>query len=206
MDAGTKKDDSYLRRVIKPLELLLTRYKRVVVKDTTVNAICYGAKLMIPGLLRFESGIEVNEEIVFITTKGEAIALGIALMTTAIMATCDHGIVAKIKRVIMDRDTYPRRWGLGPKALAKKALIAQGVLDKFGKVPEKQPEVIVKEYLEGKISLTAPNLSVSPIPTPPELPTIKEKGSPKNGAKDTSTKKEKKKKKKIKILNRETSY
>lgn len=31
---------------------------------------------MIPGLLRYESGIEMNEEIVIMTTKGEAIALG----------------------------------------------------------------------------------------------------------------------------------
>lgn len=35
-------------------------------------------------------------------------------MTTAVIATCDHGIVAKIKRVVMARDTYPRKWGLGP--------------------------------------------------------------------------------------------
>ena len=46
------------------------------------------------------------------TTKGEAIALGIAQMTTSVMATCDHGCVAKIKRVIMERDTYPRRYVL----------------------------------------------------------------------------------------------
>lgn len=39
----------------------------------------------------------------------------IALMTTAVISTCDHGVVAKIKRVIMERDTYPRKWGLGPK-------------------------------------------------------------------------------------------
>lgn len=25
------------------------------------------------------------------------------------MSTCDHGCVAKVKRVIMERDTYPRR-------------------------------------------------------------------------------------------------
>jgi H/ACA ribonucleoprotein complex subunit 4 len=35
-------------------------------------------------------------------------------MTTATMATCDHGIAAKIKRVVMERDTYPRKWGFGP--------------------------------------------------------------------------------------------
>ena len=89
-----------------------------------MNAVCYGAKLMIPGLLRYESGIEVGEEIVLMTTKGEAIAIGIAQMNTAVMATCDHGCVAKIKRVVMERDTYPRRWGLGPNAQKKKLLIA----------------------------------------------------------------------------------
>ena len=43
--------ESYLRWAIKPLELVLTNYKRIVVKDSAVNAICYGAKLMVPGLL-----------------------------------------------------------------------------------------------------------------------------------------------------------
>eukprot|EP01018_Ginkgo_biloba_P001551 Gb_34541 [translate_table: standard] len=134
------KDESYLRRVIMPLEVLLTSYKRLVVKDSAVNAICYGAKLMIPGLLRFDNGIEVGEEVVLMTTKGEAIALGVAQMTTAVIATCDHGVVAKIKRVVMERDTYPRKWGLGPKASMKKKLIAEGILDKHGKPNEKTPQ------------------------------------------------------------------
>lgn len=47
------RDESYLRQVIKPLESLLTTYKRIVVKDSAVNAICYGAKLTLPGLLRY---------------------------------------------------------------------------------------------------------------------------------------------------------
>lgn len=82
--------------------------------DEKVNAVCYGAKVLLPGVLRYEDGIELNEQIVITTTKGEAVALGIALMTTATMATCDHGIAAKIKRVVMERDTYPRKWGYGP--------------------------------------------------------------------------------------------
>lgn len=134
------KDESYLRRVIMPLEVVLTSYKRLVVKDSAVNAICYGAKLMIPGLLRFENDIGAGEEVVLMTTKGEAIALGIAEMTTAVMATCDHGVVAKIKRVVMDRDTYPRKWGLGPRASMKKKLIGEGKLDKHGKPNENTPQ------------------------------------------------------------------
>ncbi|KAG8812169.1 centromere/microtubule-binding protein cbf5, partial [Serendipita sp. 400] len=101
-------DETYLRRVIRPLESLLVGYKRIVVKDSAVNAVCYGAKFMIPGLLRYEAGIEVGEEVVLMTTKGEGIALAIAQMSAADLATADHGVVAKIKRCIMERDTYPR--------------------------------------------------------------------------------------------------
>lgn len=131
--ALTYRVETYLRRVIRPLESLLTNFKRVVVKDSAVNAVCYGAKLMIPGLLRYEADIEVHEEVVLMTTKGEAIAIGIAMMSTVDLASCDHGVVAKVKRCIMNRDLYPRRWGLGPKAQEKKKMIKKGELDKYGK-------------------------------------------------------------------------
>merc|ERR1712136_329219 len=118
------RDESYLRRVISPLEKLLVNHKRV---------------------LRYGDGIELNQEIVLVTTKGEAICLAIALMTTAVIASCDHGVIAKIKRVIMERDTYPRRWGLGKKATLKKAMIKKGLLTKYGKPNEQTP----KDYLDG---------------------------------------------------------
>ena len=76
-----------------------------------------------------ESGIEVHEEVVLMTTKGEAIALGIAQMSTVELSSCDHGVVAKVKRCIMERDLYPRRWGLGPTAIEKKKLKSDGKLD-----------------------------------------------------------------------------
>lgn len=132
--------EDYLRRVIMPLEILLTTYPRIVVKDTSVNAICYGAQLMLPGVLRYESNIEVGKEIVLITTKGEAIALAIAQMTTSTIATCDHGIVARTKRVIMDRDIYEKKWKLGPYAKKKEEFKAEGKLDKYGRIVDKTPE------------------------------------------------------------------
>jgi H/ACA ribonucleoprotein complex subunit 4 len=150
------KEESYLRAAVMPLEALLINYPRIVLKDSAVNAICYGAKLMISGVLRFADGIEVGTEVVLITTKGEAIALAIAQMTTAVIATCDHGVVAKIKRVIMDRDTYPRRWGLGPHAVEKKKLIQEGKLDKYGRVTEATPEAwkaTYKDYSDGNVEI-----------------------------------------------------
>jgi H/ACA ribonucleoprotein complex subunit 4 len=77
------RDESYLRRVIMPLEVLLTPLKRIIIKDSSVNAICYGAKVMVPGVLRFSKGIEIGDECVLVSTKGEAVAVAFAQMTTA---------------------------------------------------------------------------------------------------------------------------
>mmetsp|Transcript_67468 Transcript_67468/g.161885 ORF Transcript_67468/g.161885 Transcript_67468/m.161885 type:complete len:458 (-) Transcript_67468:249-1622(-) len=133
------RDEIYLRRIVMPLELILTNYPRIVVKDSAVNAICYGAQLMIPGVLRFEKNIEVGKEIVMMTTKGEAIATGIAQMTSAVVASVDHGVVAVIKRVVMERDTYNVRWGYGPRSSDKKKLILAGKLTEKGRPNEKTP-------------------------------------------------------------------
>lgn len=132
-------DETYLRRVIKPLEALLVGHKRIIVKDSAVNAICYGAKVMLPGVLRYDDGIETNQEIVIVTTKGEAVCLAIAMMTTASIASCDHGVVAKIKRVLMQRDLYPRKWGLGRTATLKKKMIKEGLLDEKGRPNDRTP-------------------------------------------------------------------
>ncbi|XP_074517530.1 H/ACA ribonucleoprotein complex subunit DKC1 isoform X3 [Sebastes fasciatus] len=146
------KDETYLRRVVFPLEKLLVSHRRLVMKDSAVNAICYGAKIMLPGVLRYEDGIEMNQDIVVITTKGEAICTGVALMTTAVISTCDHGVVAKIKRVIMERDTYPRKWGLGPKASQKKMMIQKGLLDKHGKPNGSTPSDWRSGYVDYSVS------------------------------------------------------
>ncbi|KAF9881195.1 centromere/microtubule-binding protein cbf5 [Colletotrichum karsti] len=164
------RDESYLRKVISPLETLLTGYKRIVVKDSAVNAVCYGAKLMLPGLLRYESAIEVHDEVVLMTTKGEAIAIGIAQMSTVEMSTCDHGVVAKVKRCIMERDLYPRRWGLGPLASEKKKLKADGKLDKFGRPNEATPAKWKSEYKDfgAPAGDAAPDAAAAAAPATPQ--------------------------------------
>ena len=41
-----------------------------------MNAVCYGAKVLLPGVLRFDEGVEPGMEIAIMSTKGEAVALG----------------------------------------------------------------------------------------------------------------------------------
>lgn len=79
---------------------------------------------------------------------GEGIALAIAQMSTVELATCDHGVVAKVKRCIMERDTYPRRWGLGPMALQKKQMVKDGKLGKHGEKIVGTPVEWSKNYVD----------------------------------------------------------
>jgi H/ACA ribonucleoprotein complex subunit 4 len=196
------KDETYLRRVVMPLEVLLTNFKRIVVKDSAVNAICYGAKLMIPGLLRFGDGIEAGDEVVMMTTKGEAVAVGIAQMTTAVMATVDHGVVVKIKRVIMERDTYPRRWGLGPIAQRKKGLIKEGKLDKYGRKNDSTPQDYLSQVANNGSNAT-PKKAAAPVEAEEEAAASgseekKDKKKKKSKDADAGSEEDKKKKKKSK--------
>ncbi|XP_071541209.1 H/ACA ribonucleoprotein complex subunit 4 isoform X2 [Panulirus ornatus] len=207
------KDETYLRRSIKPLEAMLVNHKRIIMKDSAVNAVCYGAKIMLPGVLRYENGIEMNEEIVVCTTKGEAICIALALMTTSTMSSCDHGVVAKIKRVIMERDTYPRKWGLGPKASMKKSMIKDGTLDKYGRPNENTPSSWLQSYIDYGAENVKQEPNAATLQTmlrsepdaPPKKRKLSETSSPGGveptsdpSALDTSQTKKKKKKKKKK--------
>jgi H/ACA ribonucleoprotein complex subunit 4 len=123
-----------------------------------------------------EAGIEVHEEVVLMTTKGEAIALGIAQMSTVELSTCDHGVVAKVKRCIMERDLYPRRWGLGPVALEKKKMKGEGKLDKYGRPNEATPQKWNNEYkdfnapLDGSVAApVAETTSASDVAAAPAI-------------------------------------
>merc|ERR550525_756139 len=76
-------------------------------------------------------------------------------MTTSTMASCDHGVVAKIKRVVMERDLYPKKWGLGPKATIKKDMIKAGQLDKYGKPNENTPKNWTSSYVDFNLKTEA---------------------------------------------------
>merc|ERR1711935_574621 len=51
----------------------------------------------------------------------------------------------------MERDTYPRKWGLGPKASFKKDMIKKGKLDKYGKPNENTPADWRNSYVDYNI-------------------------------------------------------
>lgn len=131
------------------------------------------------------------------TTKGEAIALGIAMMSTVEMSSCDHGVVAKVKRCIMERDLYPRRWGLGPTATEKKKLKASGKLDKFGRANEATPAKWTSEYKDYSapadgVAATPAAADVTMTEAPAQTPSKENPPSPTPATAEDDKKKRKK--------------
>merc|ERR1739842_172434 len=84
-------------------------------------------------------------------------------MGTATMASCDHGVVAKIKRVVMERDLYPKKWGLGPKASVKKEMVKQGLLDKYGKPNENTPKNWSSSYVDYNVKTESMVTDATPV-------------------------------------------
>jgi H/ACA ribonucleoprotein complex subunit 4 len=103
-------DESELRRVILPIEACLDGIRRVVVKDSAVDAVCHGAMLAIPGVISLSKGIARGETVVLLTAKGELIGIGEAAMATEEVQTQEKGIAFPVRRVIMDQGTYPKMW------------------------------------------------------------------------------------------------
>ncbi|MCW1300898.1 MAG: RNA-guided pseudouridylation complex pseudouridine synthase subunit Cbf5 [Candidatus Nanoarchaeia archaeon] len=106
-ESGNEKE---IAELILPCEFSVAHLPKVYVSDTSVGALTYGAPLMVPGVVKFESGWEINDILAIMTLKGELVAIARAQMDWESLIEAKKGIVAKLERVIMPRDIYPRVW------------------------------------------------------------------------------------------------
>lgn len=103
-------DYAPLRKMIRPYEDALELQPKIWIRDTAVDAICTGAGLAMPGILKMESGITRGDLVAVLTQKGEAVALMKAERTQEEIMESTHGIAAIPVRVLMNRGTYPKAW------------------------------------------------------------------------------------------------
>ena len=88
----------------------LKHLKKVVVKDSAVDAICHGADVYVRGISKVSKGIGKGEPVLIETLKGEAVGFGSALMNYKDMLNAEKGVAVNVERVFMDRGTYPKMW------------------------------------------------------------------------------------------------
>lgn len=103
-------DDSWMKRIVRPMEVLLDPLPKVVLKDSAIDAICHGADLAVVGIAKHDDSIARGELVAFVSQKGEGVGLGLAQMTGTEMSKAREGIAARSDRVFMEPGTYPKMW------------------------------------------------------------------------------------------------
>ncbi len=109
-----KKDDSKLMKIIKPVEYAFSELKSVIIRDSAVDAMCHGAQLAIPGILKISSNLKKGDLVGVYTQKGEAVALAEATMTEEEIRDATKGYAFETRRIIMAPNTYPKKWRTKP--------------------------------------------------------------------------------------------
>jgi len=109
-----KKDDSKLIKMIKPVEYALSELKSVIIRDSAVDAMCHGAQLAIPGILKISPNLKKGDIVGIYTQKGEAVALAESTMSGDDICDAVKGYAFETKRLIMAPNTYPKKWRTKP--------------------------------------------------------------------------------------------
>lgn len=103
-------DEAPLRRLVLPIEESLGDIRKIVIRDSAVDAVCHGARLGIPGILSVSEGVKKDETMALLSPKRELVAIGKALLTTDEMQSMKRGLACTTERVVMRAGTYPKLW------------------------------------------------------------------------------------------------
>ncbi len=104
------KEENYLKELILPIERAVDLAPKVWVTDGAVNAVCHGAPVAIPGIVKITENIQKNSLVAIMTLKDELIGLGIAEMDSKEIQEKENGIAVTVRSIIMERNIYPRTW------------------------------------------------------------------------------------------------
>jgi H/ACA ribonucleoprotein complex subunit 4 len=108
------KDATKLMSMIKPVEYAFSELKSVVIRDSAIDAMCHGAQLAIPGILKISPSLKSGDIVGVYSQKGEAVALATATMSEEEIRDATKGYAFETKRIIMAPNTYPKKWRTKP--------------------------------------------------------------------------------------------
>ena len=108
------KDDRKLMKMIKPVEYAFSELRSVIIRDSAVDAMCHGAQLAIPGILKISPNLRKGDIVGIYTQKGEAVALAESTMSEEEIRDATKGYAFETRRIIMAPNTYPKKWRTKP--------------------------------------------------------------------------------------------
>jgi len=95
-------NEELLKKIIQPVENAVSHLPKIWVLDSTINSLCHGATLNVPGISKLDSGIQKGYITAIMTLKGELIATGISQMSSKAMMQSEKGIAVRLERVFME--------------------------------------------------------------------------------------------------------
>jgi H/ACA ribonucleoprotein complex subunit 4 len=101
-------DDYYLKKLIYPMEKMVSHLPKIYVRDTAVDALCHGADLASAGVCFIDARIKKNMLIALMTLKKELIGFGISMKNAMQIYKAKSGILIKTNKIFMERGIYPR--------------------------------------------------------------------------------------------------
>ena len=99
-------NDKFLRKIIQPVENAIEHLPKIWGFDTTIDTLCHGADLNIPGISKLNDEIYKDDAVAIMTLKDELIALGKATLNSKEIVRKDKGLAVKTEKVFMEPETY----------------------------------------------------------------------------------------------------
>jgi len=103
-----EQNEKMIRKCVRPIEEAVGHLPKVYVFDTTVDSLCHGSNLKVPGISKVETEIQIDETIAIMTLKEELVAIGTVKMISKDILKNDKGVAVTTDKVFMTPGTYPR--------------------------------------------------------------------------------------------------
>ncbi len=100
-----EKNNKFLKKVIQPVENGVAHLPKVWVFDNTIESLCHGIDLKVPGISKLNDNINKDEIVAIMSLKDELIALGSAKMSSGQMIG-EKGLAVSTDKVAMLPGTY----------------------------------------------------------------------------------------------------
>jgi len=102
-------EEKYLRRCLLPMESAVSNLPKVWIRDSSIDSLCHGADLAVPGVLKLNK-FKKDDLVAVMSAKDELVALGDALESAGDIKRAKSGYVVKTTKVFMDPGIYPKVW------------------------------------------------------------------------------------------------
>jgi len=102
-------NEKFLRGIIRPVEAGVEHIPSLWASDNAIDALCHGATLKVPGVIRLHNAIVPGEIVAVKTLKGELVLIGTAMLSSDEILRAERGVAVKTVAVIMKPGVYPKR-------------------------------------------------------------------------------------------------